>query len=324
MRVSRIVLVLVAVIAAGLAAFLALGNAFNQPAPDQPVQIVQAQHDQVLIAKNDIGIGETLGVANLEWQDWPQNMVLPGYITSSANPQAIEEMRSTVARFELFKGEPIQQAKLVHSDQGYLSAVLDKGMRGVSISVAAEAASGGFIVPNDHVDVILTRQGPGGQQTSETLLANVRVLAINTRLGETGKTGGPEDGAPPPEGDGPKSQIFSGGAIATLELDPVQAETVINATTLGKLSLALRSIVDFTQANDDSKLKRNAPIKLIRYGQEANVMAGQSAGGSNGEDAAVGPASYRPPAPIPTPTPTPAPAPTPTAPVGVAPQSIPQ
>jgi len=321
MRVSRIVLVLVAIVAGGLAAFLALGNAFNQPAPEQPVQIAQVKHDQVLIAKSDIGVGERLGVTNLEWQDWPQNMVLPGYVTSSATPQAIEDMRNTVARFELFKGEPIQQAKLVHTDQGYLSAVLDKGMRGVSISVAAEAASGGFIVPNDHVDVILTHVGPGGQQTSETLLANVRVLAINTRLGETGKTGGPEDGSAPPEGDGPKSQIFAGGAIATLELDPVQAETVINATSLGRLSLALRSIVDFTQANDDSKLKRNAPIRLIRYGQEASVMAGQATGAANA-NATVDPASYRAPAPPPPLVQTPTS--TPTAPVGVPPQSTPE
>lgn len=308
MRVSRIVLVLVALLAGGLAAFLALGNAFNQPTQEQPaVQVAQVPHDQVLIAKSDIGLGERLGVANLAWQDWPQNTLQPGYITSSNTPQAIEEMKNTVARFELFKGEPIQQAKLVHSDQGYLSAVLDKGMRGVSIQVGAESASGGFIVPNDHVDVILTRGGTSGQ-TSEVLLSNVRVLAINTRLGEAGKTGGPDDGSQPAEGDGPKSQIFSGGAIATLELDPIQTETVINATTLGKLSLALRSIVDFAQsANDDTKLKRNAPIRLIRAGQEASVMAGQMANNGEGQQAAVSPANYQPPAPAAAAVPAPPP-----------------
>lgn len=318
MRVSRIVLVLVALVAGGLAAFLALGNVFNQPAPEEPVvQVAQTPHDQVLVAKKDIGLGERLGTANLEWQDWPQNTLQPGYITSSQTPQAIDQMKDTVARFELFKGEPIQQAKLVHSDQGYLSAVLDKGMRGVSISVGAEAASGGFIVPNDHVDVILTRNGPSGQ-TSETLLANVRVLAINARLGETGKTGGPDDQQQDDQQggeNGPKSLVFSGGAIATLELDPVQTETIINATSLGRLSLSLRSIVDFAQAsNDDTKLKRNAPIRLIRYGQEASVMAGQVAGGNDSQPASVDQANYRPPA-VPVPTPTPAPA----TPVGTPP-----
>ena len=309
MRVSRVVLVLVALIAGGLAAFLALGNAFNQPTPEQPVvQVAQTPHDQVLIAKTDIGVGERLGVSNLEWQDWPQNSLQPGYITSSQTPQAIAEMKDTVARFELFKGEPVQQAKLVHSSQGYLSAVLDKGMRGVSISVAAEAASGGFIVPNDHVDIILTRNGPNGQ-TSEVLLSNVRVLAINTRLGEAGKTGGTDDAAQANQGDGPKSQIFAGGAIATLELDPLQTETVINGASLGKLSLALRSIVDFPQAsNDDANLKRNAPIRLIRYGKEASVIAGQSASVGDSTQATVNPAAYQPPPPVTITPPAPSPA----------------
>src|SRR3954453_602161 len=97
MRVSRIVLVLVALLAGGLAAFLALGNAFNQPAPEQPVQVAQVPHDQVLIAKADIGLGERLGISNLQWQGWPQNTLQPGYITSSQTPQAIEEMKNTVA-----------------------------------------------------------------------------------------------------------------------------------------------------------------------------------------------------------------------------------
>jgi len=156
--------------------------------------------------------------------------------------------------------------------------VLDKGMRGVSISVAAESASGGFIVPNDHVDVILTQNGPSNQQTSSTLLSNVRVLAINTRLGETGKTGADDENDP---NASPKSQVFPGTAIATLELDPAQAETIVNASAAGRLSLALRSIVDFTPTpGEQDNIKRNAPIKLIRYGQEASVMAGTAHAGS--------------------------------------------
>ena len=155
-------------------------------------------------------------------------------------------------------------------------------MRGVSITVNADAASGGFIVPNDHVDVILTRGGGDGM--TETILTNVRVLAINTRLGEVGATGGPADPA------NPRAEIFGGSAIATLELDPTQAETVINARQLGPLSLSLRSIVDFAQTTEDAAL-RNAPIKIIRYGVEVNVMTGTTASSSSG-DVTVDPASY--------------------------------
>jgi pilus assembly protein CpaB len=279
MRVSRIVLLLVALIAGGLAAFLATRGG-GEPQQTQVTQVVQEARAQVLIAKANIGVGERLSADNVQWQDWPEGAVRAEYITSSGTPNAIDQMKGSIARFELFPGEPIQQAKLVRSDQGYLSAVLDKGMRGVSISVAAESASGGFIVPNDHVDVILTQGGPNGQQTSSTLLSNVRVLAINARLGETGKTGGAEGDSDP--NASPKSQVFPGTAIATLELDPPQAETIINASQLGRLSLALRSIVDFTPSpGDQDPIKHNAPIKLIRYGQEASVMAGTAVGGGS-------------------------------------------
>jgi pilus assembly protein CpaB len=284
MRVSRILLVLVALLAGGLAAWLATRSGGDQtPAPQ--AQVAQDTHTKVLIAKVDIGLGERLSDQNLDWQDWPDSAVRPEYITAAQNPDALTSMKGAVARDEIFVGEPIRDAKLVHAAQGYLSAVLAKGMRGVSISVSADSASGGFIVPNDHVDLILSRQTPEGQQ-AETLLSNVRVLAINARLGETGKTGAPDTP------DDPKAQVFSNTAIAVLELDPSQAETVANATQLGKLSLSLRSIVDFApNPSDSTNLQRNAPIRIIRYGQEANVMAGSgtgSGGGSEGStDAAV-------------------------------------
>jgi pilus assembly protein CpaB len=274
------VLLLVALIAGGLAAFLATRGG-SEPEQVAVTQVVQEARAQVLIAKTNVGVGERLSPENVQWQDWPEGAVRAEYITSAGTPNAIDQMKGAIARFELFPGEPIQQNKLVRSDQGYLSAVLDKGMRGVSISVSAESASGGFIVPNDHVDVILSQGGPNGAQTSSTLLSNVRVLAINTRLGETGKTGAPDGDDSDPNAS-PKSQVFPGTAIATVELDPVQAETIINASQLGRLSLALRSIVDFKPtAGEQDNIRRNAPIKLIRYGQEASVMAGTAAGGSD-------------------------------------------
>ncbi|HEX4298796.1 MAG TPA: Flp pilus assembly protein CpaB [Devosia sp.] len=302
MRVSRILLLVVALVAGGLAAFLATrgGGQPEAPAP----QVAQDNHTQVLVAKADIGVGERLSDQDVGWQDWPESGVQSGYITQSATPQAISDMKGAVARFEIFPGEPIQQAKLVRSDQGYLSAVLDKGMRGVSISVDASSASGGFIVPNDHVDVILTHADASGSQTSETILSNVRVLAVNTRLGETGKTGAPDDP------NDPKAEIFANTAIATLELDPSQAETVVNAAQLGKLALSLRSIVDFTPApGDNTNIRRNAPIRIIRYGLEANVQSGAVPASDSDTDGVGGLAqppvsvTVAPASPIPTPAP---------------------
>lgn len=287
MRMSRILLLLVALIAGGLAAFLATrgGGDPVQPDPATP-EIVQEARTQVLVATAPIGMGERLSAANVTWQDWPANAVLEDYISSDAMPEAMTDMAGTVARFEIFMGDPIRQQKLVRSDQGYLSAVLEQGMRGVSISVNAEAASGGFIVPNDHVDVLLIRTSTSGDPIAETILTNVRVLAINTRLGETGTTGAPADPA------NPRAEIFANTAIATLELNPSQAEVINNASQIGRLSLALRSIVDFKPAPGEAdQMRRNAPIKIIRYGAEASVVAGTTP-----TPATVDPAAYTPPA----------------------------
>jgi pilus assembly protein CpaB len=283
---SRILLLVVALIAGGLAAFLAMrgGDAPSNPTGPTSPEIIEEARIKVLVAAAPIGMGERLADNNMVWQDWPQNAIRDDYIRQDAMPEALTDMLGTVARFEMFEGDPIRQQKLVRTDQGYLSAVLDKGMRGISISVQADAASGGFIVPNDHVDVILTRSTADGQQ-AETIVSNVRVLAINTRLGELGTTGAQEDP------NNPRTEVFADTAIATLELDPSQAETVVNARQMGQLSLALRSIVDFAQTTDDT-IKRNAPIRVIRYGAETNVMTGTTV---SSPDATVDPASYRPP-----------------------------
>lgn len=288
MRMSRILLLVVALIAGGLAAFLATRGG---PAPVDPTnptspQVIEEARTQVLVATAPIGVGDRLSNTNMAWMDWPQNAVREDYIQQTAMPEALTDMQGVVARFEIFEGDPIRQQKLIRTDQGYLSAVLDKGMRGISVSVPADAASGGFIVPNDHVDVLLTRSTDNGQQ-SETIVSNVRVLAINTRLGELGNTGAPEDP------NNPRAEIFADTAIATLELDPVQAETVVNAVQLGKLSLALRSIVDFAPTTDDT-IKRNAPIRVIRYGEEVNVITGATPASASG-DVTVDSVAYVPP-----------------------------
>jgi pilus assembly protein CpaB len=268
MRPARIILLLVALVAGGLAAFLVTRG--GRPAPQQVVQteVVQEAKTQILVARNPIGVGERLSVASLEWQDWPEGAIRPEYVTISAMPEAPTDLTGAVARFEFFPGEPIREAKLVRSDQGYLSAVLSEGMRGVSVGVSAVSSAGGFVVPNDHVDVVLTTQTDAGQQ-SEVILSNVRVLAIGTRLGEMGATGGQED----PNSPAPTPVTFDSATIATLELNPAQAETLINASTLGQLTLALRSVVDFNSTAAETP-NSNQTVRLIRFGKEQSIVAG--------------------------------------------------
>ncbi|KQX35166.1 hypothetical protein ASD04_14010 [Devosia sp. Root436] len=269
MKPARIILLVVALVAGGLAAFLVTRG--GSPAPQQIVQteLVPEARTQILVAKAPIGVGERLSAASLEWQDWPEGAVRPEYVTISAMPDAPVDLNGAVARFEFFPGEPIREAKLVRADQGYLSAVLEEGMRGVSVGVAAVSSAGGFVVPNDHVDVVLTRQTAAGQQ-SEVILANVRVLAIGARLGEMGASGGQEDPANPTT----TPTTFANSTIATLELDPAQAETLINAATLGQLTLTLRSIVDFGKTTIADTPNSNQTVRLIRFGKEQSILAG--------------------------------------------------
>lgn len=269
MRPARIILVVVALVAGGLAALLVtrMGKA-PEPSAEVVTQVVQEAKTQVLVAKAPIGVGERLKPENLEWQNWPEGALRPEYVTVSAMPNAAQDLTGSVARFEFFPGEPIREQKLVKSDQGYLSAVLASGMRGVSVGVTPVSSAGGFIVPNDHVDVVLTTATSSGQQ-SELVLSNVRVLAIGKRLGELGATGGDETG----EAEAPVPQTFDDSTIATLELTPPQAETLINASMRGQLSLTLRSIIDFGRTADAQR-PSNQSVRVIRAGKEQSVMAG--------------------------------------------------
>lgn len=278
MRPARILLLVIAIVAGGLAAYFATRG---EP-PVEQTAVAESETTQVLVAARSVGIGERLTPGHVSWQDWPKNAVRPEYLTQERLPDAPSQVAGAVARFEIFVGEPIRQSKLVRSDQGYLSAVITPGMRAVSVGVSAESGAGGFIVPNDRVDVVLTRR-EAGVELSETILNNVRVLAIGHRLGELGTSG-------QAEGDEPQAQTFDRGTIATLELTPVQTETILNSNKMGDLSLVLRSIVDFASEPTGGSGRGSSSVKLIRYGRESSVRAASEEPGDAPEEMADEPA----------------------------------
>ena len=260
MKPARIALLAVAIASGGLAAFLTSRGADPEPlvATAQPAQLIQEPRARILVASTAIGMGERLNSKSVAWEEWPESALRPDYINSTDTPDALQEMSGTIARFEILPGEPIREQKLALGKQGYLSAVLESGMRGVSVSVTAASASGGFIVPNDHVDVILVEETDLGL-SSKTILRNVRVLAINSRIGETGGTGGDED---PDDLESTTSQRFTKEAIATLELDGHQSEIVAGASAAGRLSLAVLSIDDFSAPAQPGHEGANAAIRI--------------------------------------------------------------
>ncbi|WP_424982287.1 Flp pilus assembly protein CpaB [Maritalea sp. S77] len=267
MKPARLILVLVALIAGGMAAFFALNSNRGPATTPQVAEEKPTTQMKVLVASRTIGIGERLDPGSVSWQKWPEDAIRPEFITDERLPDAPQQMQGTISRFEIFEGEPIREAKLVRTGQGYLSAVIGKGMRGVSIEVSAESGAGGFIVPNDRVDVVLTQISNLGD-TSQTILNNARVLAIGKKLGEVGPNAG--GGA----GEQASPEAFEDKTIATLELTPRQAETIINASKFGELSLILRSIVDFVEGPATGGDLNQASIKLIRGGKPSAALAG--------------------------------------------------
>lgn len=249
---SRVILVSVALLAGGVAAYLATTlQPPEPPAPEVVTQVVAAPTAQVLVAKDTIAVGQRVTASALEWIEWPENAVPAGFVTQAATPDAITDMEGSVVRSEILPGEPILEQKLVAPGGSYLASVLATGKRAVSVPVKAASASGGFIAPNDRVDLVATRIFETSQAT-ETILRNVRVLALNGQLGEQGSE---------VVRDESQTDIFDGDALATLELSPAEAELVIQAVATGSLSMVLRSVTDLDADNPSKQMTANQAIR---------------------------------------------------------------
>jgi pilus assembly protein CpaB len=255
MNRARIVVLAIAG-CAGLAALYLASGSDDKPAPTAPA--AQLPTVDVLIAKSEIGLGQSVKPDDLQWQTWPSATASNSFIRRSDKPDAMKDVVGSIARTPFIAGEPIRDQKLVRADgSGFMAAILPTGMRAVSTEISPETAAGGFILPNDRVDVVLTRRvkNPDSNQpdiiSSEIILTNVRVLAIDQA---------------PKEKDGTSALV---GKTVTLELRPAQIATLAAGRQAGTLSLALRSIADVNMveaSTDDEPNKRGRSVNVIRYG----------------------------------------------------------
>jgi pilus assembly protein CpaB len=237
----------------------------SRPEPQRPAPIVQAPPpaatEQVLVAARELNFGSVLQPADLSWQDWPKNVSAQGVIRKSETPNGMDEVKDSVVRGSFLQGEPIRREKLFKGGaSGFLSAILNPGFRAVAITIDDNGANsaGKFILPNDRVDVLRTyrdedaaKTGSGDAFISETLVTNVRVLAIGQNAQDKG------------------GQPFASGVTATLELDPRQAETIVLAQRVGQLSLVLRSMQDSQQAEGPTSIPHedhNRAVTVVRAG----------------------------------------------------------
>lgn len=178
----------------------------------------------------------------LLWQTWTELTASGNFIRRKERPEAATQLAGSIARAPFIAGEPIREQKLVKANgSGFMAAILPTGMRAVSTEISAETGAGGFILPNDRVDVILSKrekpQNPDAPATdlvtSQVILSNVRVLAIDQA---------------PKEKEGQNAVL---GKTATLEVTPDDAEILARARQSGTLSLSLRSIADGKSTNVD-------------------------------------------------------------------------
>ena len=252
MNTARIVVLTIAVGAGGLAAYLASGT---DRKPAAVATAPQMKTIDVLVAKSDIPLGQKVAPGALQWQNWPAATASDSFIRRDKRPDAVQKLTGSIARSPFVTGEPIRETKLVQANgSGFMAAVLPAGMRAISTDISPETGAGGLILPNDRVDVILSRrnrnndQGGGNAAHSEIILSNIRVLAIDQT---------------PREKDGQNTVI---GKTATLELRPDQAETLARARQSGTITLALRSLADAGQIVNDDMSGQGNTINIVRYG----------------------------------------------------------
>jgi pilus assembly protein CpaB len=250
MSKMRVVMFALAAGSAVMAGVLAKGVIGKKPEMQTEV-INKIKTVDVLVAAKDIQVGEKMAAGSIIWKSWPQDNVLDAMVTKDEKPDAETVMAEFRAIVPMFEGETINEKKMVNpKDGGFMSAVLPKGMRAISVAISDRSSAGGFILPNDRVDVILTRKitagGTGGQIVkSETVISNVRVLAINQTFRQA------------KEGE---EVAIKGNETATIELTMPQAEIIARVESEGELSLALRSI-----AESEGKAMDEVPILAEKY-----------------------------------------------------------
>src|SRR5689334_24362998 len=182
MKTAQIAVLSIALGAGGIAAYLARGAGETAQAPSQPV--VQLPTVDVLVAKNEIGLGQSVKPDDLQWQTWPAATASGNFIKRTDRPEATKEITGSIARSPFIAGEPIREPKLVKANgSGFMAAILPVGMRAVSTEISPETGAGGFILPNDRVDVILSRREKDSGRAnavdvvhSDIILPNIRVL----------------------------------------------------------------------------------------------------------------------------------------------------
>lgn len=224
----------------------------------------------VLIASKDIPVGVEVTGSNMTWKEWPKETAFDAAILRKGDQSPSDAIKGRALR-TIEAGEPITSASIVKETRGnFVAAALGPGMRGFAISVSAETAAGGFVLPGDYVDVILTHRVRIGNDdvaqavaapivssnAAETIVKAVKVLAIDQE-------------ATPTE-DAKKARTI------TLEVTPKQSEVLALANAMGDLSVSLRKLGEneLTGEKEVSETTTdNRTSKVLKEIQDATEQA---------------------------------------------------
>lgn len=259
----RVVILAIAIVAAGAAGYLAM-NMMGSSGPPQQVAVAPPppaiEVDEVLVATETLTTGARVE-NRMRWQKWPTDALSPDFITRESRPDAIGELSESVVRATIAQGEPIRPIKLLGADQSFMSSILPAGKRAVATEIAADTSAGGFILPDDYVDVIMVSRGQDGGFETETILNSIRVLAIDQTIRED------EEG-----------RLVQVGQTATLELTPRQAEIITVARQMAdRLTLSLRSVKDVNPEDSADAAEHlvgagpDGTITIIKGGQRSKA-----------------------------------------------------
>jgi pilus assembly protein CpaB len=264
----RILLVILA------ALFVAVGTGFyvfqglGQQAPAAAVEVAAPKLREVFVPARQIAVGTIIAPEHLGRMEMTEGAITGQMIVADAMGEAF--LAGSVARQVLPQGVPIARSAIVKpGDRGFLAAVLPQGKRAITIAISEVAGIGGLVLPGDRVDLILTYSVAGDLidaereiRASETMMTNIRVLALDQRLGPS-----------MPDKEGGKVETPPIARTATLEVTPQQAEMVTLAQTLGNLSLVLNSVRDGGETKpDDGAIDKMAEVDLRAEGEAVGPL----------------------------------------------------
>jgi pilus assembly protein CpaB len=229
-RLSTMIMIAVAVVFGLLAVFVAqawLNSQAEMRARNLDAQKKPLATQTIVVAAKPLRFGAELGAMSLREIPWTQDAVPAGAFSK------ISDLTSTrrVVLTAIEANEPILASKITGSGQrATLSAMLADGMKAVTIRVNDVEGVAGFVLPGDHVDVVLTRQQDKTVAAADIVLQNVRVLAVDQIADE-------------------RAEKPSVAKAVTLEVEVTAAQKLALAATVGTLSLALRKAGEATALN---------------------------------------------------------------------------